>query len=79
MDIYVTKYALTKGIEKVSARIDGELAAEDVKSWRRYFHGEGREWHRTMKAAVAKAEQMRDAKIKSLRKAISKLEQRTFP
>jgi hypothetical protein len=43
-----------------------------------YFHGEGREWHRTEKAAKAKATEMRDKKIKSLTKQIIKLKSMEF-
>jgi hypothetical protein len=36
------------------------------------FHGEGREWHRTEKAAKIKANQMVAAKIGSLKKSLAK-------
>jgi hypothetical protein len=37
------------------------------------FHGEGKEWHRTQKAAVERACEMVDAKIKSIDKQRAKL------
>lgn len=40
------------------------------------FHGN--EWHRTREEAVARAEQMRAAKIASLKKQIAKLEKLSF-
>jgi hypothetical protein len=43
-----------------------------------YFHGEGRNWHRTPEGAKAKAEAMRKAKIASLKKQLAKLESLSF-
>jgi hypothetical protein len=81
MKAYITKYALTKGIQEV----DDALAAWrtdmiHVKSLGEFavFHGEGREWHRTRESAVKRALVMRDKKIASLRKAIGKLADLTF-
>jgi len=73
--IWVTKYALTEGIEVR----DAEIGDHSIAKWRgkyndNYLHGEGREWHRTPESAEAKAEQMRLAKIRSHHKAIAKLE-----
>ena len=79
---WITKYALTIGI----------FVIEDAK-WRRDISDEmityrrpgalsesahGNDWHRTEEAAIARAEQMREAKIESHRKAILKLEKLTF-
>lgn len=76
MKFYVTKYALTAGIQKVEAEYpdDGLL---DVGTGT-YYHREGREWHCTRAAAISRAEEMRLAKIKSHKKAIAKLEKMTF-
>ena len=41
-----------------------------------FFHG--LDWHRTKEAAVKRAEAMRDAKIKALRKRIAELSDLTF-
>lgn len=43
-----------------------------------YYHGEGKEWHRTKKSAIKKAEEMRQKKIDSLKKQVEKLERMMF-
>lgn len=84
MAYYVTKYALTTGIQKISD--------EEVKSCRddtlvfklidgrfdQYMHGEGKEWHKSEMAAVERAESMRKMKIESLKKSIAKIEKIKF-
>ncbi len=84
MKIWVTKYALTTGIiSSEAAEICEETPTMIVfpacgSVYARYFHGEGKDWHRTKEAAVARAEAMRVAKIASLRKSIAKLEKLKF-
>ena len=80
MRVYITKYALTAGILEV----DGEVSSNSPTLmgfkypadnwWYSIAHGEGKEWHRSLEAAQARAKQMRDKKIASLRKQIAKLE-----
>lgn len=77
MKIWITKYALSKGIVVEHA----EHRGGDL--W--VFSGgfvdsrlEGRDWHRTEESAMACAEEMRVKKIASLKKNISKLENLTF-
>jgi hypothetical protein len=80
---WITKYALTKGIIKAEVE-ECENAAGEFRgmialrrsgvSWPQYFHGESKEWHRTYEAALEKADEMRQAKIKSLQKQIAKLQ-----
>ena len=79
--IYITKYALTIGVDEADAEISGGCAV--VRKGSRpdqyldqYFH-EG-EWHITKTAAVAKAEDMRKRKIASLQRSIAKMEKLTF-
>jgi hypothetical protein len=78
MRVYITKYALTGGIKLVW----GELFAEGrAVKYGKHFEsafGEGRQWHRTFEEAKKRAEEMREAKIASLRKAIAKLEKLEF-
>lgn len=77
---FVTKYALTKGIE------ERELTACEsagMVKWRgryldQYLHGEGREWHRTREGAVKRAEEMRLRKIESHKRSIRDLEHLRF-
>lgn len=79
MKVYITKYALSKGIF--------ELEVEQSKNfpdmvcgfiYDDHYHGEGIEWHRTMEAAITRAEEMRLKKIRSLKKQIEKLERMKF-
>jgi hypothetical protein len=77
---WVSKYAMTKGIFPVNGEVSeisrSVLVVKDT--WTYYLHGEGKEWHRTPEAAVARAEEMRTAKIASLKKQIAKVEKMTF-
>jgi hypothetical protein len=80
MKVWITKYALTIGIESMDGEVSEQapsMFCPDNRAWS-YFHGEGREWHRTEAAAIARAEEMRVAKIASLRKSITKLEKLSF-
>lgn len=75
---WVSKYAMTKGVFPVNAEVSqtssSMLIVRDMYTY--YLHGE--EWHRTREAAVARAEEMRIAKIASLKKQIAKIEKMTF-
>jgi hypothetical protein len=82
MKVYITKYSLTQGIEEIEATECGERYPGMIETrengYTAYYHGEGRQWHRSKEAAVEKAEKMRLAKIASLKKQIAKLEKLTF-
>ena len=85
---YITKYALTGGIAKVKGhlcedrRLDGTLLEDyggrmisvvwEGRSLPTYFHMG--EWHTTLEAAQARVEEMKAAKLKSLRKQVAKYE-----
>jgi hypothetical protein len=85
MKVFITKYALTDGIQEineamhdvgisdrmVSYVIDGAFASQTV-----CVHKP--DWHLTKAEAVERAQAMRVAKIASLRKSIAKLEKLTF-
>lgn len=76
---WITKYALTTGVLRKQVESDGVgLAVDRSNRLTGYYHGEGRQWHRTRDGAIAKAKELRDAKIKALRKQIAKLEAMTF-
>lgn len=85
MSYYITKYALSMGIS-VLEDADFEVGDSGMLcpkshvpfSGRNYFHKEGGEWHRTKKAAITRAEEIRIAKIASLKKQISRLEKLDF-
>ena len=79
MKIWVTKYALTIGIQELETEIDPCCPTlAKVKGYLGWFHGSRHEWHRTREAAVARAEAMRQAKIKSVRKQLCRLEAMKF-
>ena len=77
MTVWITKYALTKGILEIEAKHYGG-ATDMIKQvgikWPSYYHGEGRDWHRTRAAAESHALAIRDKKIAALKKQIAKLE-----
>lgn len=78
--LWITKYALTSGIyEREQIEIDGDMAIVlEPKSigGKNYYHG--KDWHVTRDAALARAEDMRLAKIASLEKQLVKLEKLNF-
>lgn len=77
--VWITKYALSRGIIETEGRIDEDYPGLlDAKGIINYLHGEGKEWHRTKESAIAKAEEMRQKKIESLKSLIEKLENRRF-
>lgn len=85
MRVWITKYALTKGIlqkETDDFCLDtdptGNMICINDNGYRKYYHGEGDEWHKTKDGAIAKAEEMRLKKITSLEKQIDKLENIEF-
>lgn len=72
---FITKYALTKGIlEKrvgdcfdISPNMVSFIGAE----WSECYHG--RDWHRSRADAIVRAEEMRKAKIESLKRQLTLL------
>lgn len=74
---WITKYALTEGIEVVDAEVCHDINSGMI-SYGRGLYAHGKDWHRTPEAALARAEEMRKAKIVSLRKSIEKMERMTF-
>lgn len=73
--IYVTKYALTAGIQVRDAEISGTTAKVRGDYTDFFF---GNDFHLTPESAVDRAEQMRVKRIKSLKKSIEKMEKLTF-
>lgn len=87
---YITKYALTKGIQEVEVVDCFDVSAKMVKeipplpaygqfslpAYGQYFHDD--DWHRTREEAVKKAERMRALKMFSLQKQIDKLKKMKF-
>lgn len=79
MKVFVTKYALTVGIEEKTVEDVGDGAMRDIGAgFTTYYHGEGRDWHLTIEGAKLRAEEMRTKKLASLRKSLAKLEALRF-
>ena len=78
IDGYSTKHALTEGIKRVQMTVLDETAIHGSGRNIEVLYGEGVEWHRTLRSAVRRAEEMRVAKIASLRKSIARLEELRF-
>jgi hypothetical protein len=87
MKVWVTKYALTEGIQEMEAKdldpgypnmisVSPRDKSGDWIGSPQYFHKPN--WHTESTEAYARAEKMRIAKIASLRKQITKLEKMKF-
>jgi hypothetical protein len=77
MRVWITKYALTKGIKEV----EGEACENTLTDM--FDAGKGEfyhrlDWHKTREEALKHAEWMRVKKIKSLTKQIDKLKEKVF-
>ena len=74
---WVTKSALRDGVYMVEGDVCHGICSDMLK-WGIKFGGtdtaHGKDWHRTPEAAIARAEEMRLAKIESLKKSINRLE-----
>ncbi len=76
---WITKHALTLGVQCVQAKQSfTEESMIVYGSGVSMYYAHGNEWHRTREAAIARAEEMRIAKIKSLEKTLSKLRSMSF-
>jgi hypothetical protein len=86
--VWITKYALTTGIFEVNGEPiqDGATIkyrrASSSSSFRSGFilpeYAHGKDFHETPELAILRANEMRVAKIASLKKQIAKLEKMTF-
>lgn len=83
MKIFVTKYALTQGILVMEAEQKNEhlvlipAGNNGVNFFcSQYFHRG--EWFKTREEAIVKAEDMRQRKLRSLQKQITKLQKIQF-
>lgn len=79
--VYVTKYALTKGI--IEAKVlwvyhDGYVDVEWPSAYDGRMFLPKRRYEETPEAAIGVAEKMRDKRLASLRKKIERLEKRKF-
>ena len=84
MKIYVTRWALSKGILEIEAEeTEYGFRAEYPPSSPNYgyfmcFQHTSKSFHLTRELAVKQAEEMRQAKLKMLKKQLMKLEAITF-
>lgn len=79
MKIWVTKYALTKGILEYEAELSPNSPTMVKVPGERlsiYFHGD--DWYRSKSDAIDRANDMRDARIKSLEKTLARLRRLEF-
>lgn len=78
--VYVTKYALTQGIEEKEVvdcfDISPVMVKEAKSSFAVTYHNN--EWYYTKEKASARADEMRINKIKSLEKQLNKLKNLNF-
>ena len=78
--VFVTKYALTGPIKEYTVdHIDGTMVVvkdPDGRNKTSFFHG--KDWHLTSGEALARAIDMRDARVASMVKNIDNLRRRTF-
>lgn len=81
MKVWITRYALTSGIFEVEATLSDR--SPSMVTYRRspdslleFAHGN--DWHVMRETAVARAEEMKIAKLQSLEKQIRKVSKITF-
>lgn len=77
MKVWISRYALTKGIFEVEVK-QSPFYSDLVSSQSGYPYYHKPDWHETKEEAIKRAEQMRVKKIASLRKQIEKLENLDF-
>jgi lipocalin len=77
---WISKYALTRGLYEVTVTqsVNDPTFDRVVGVQNEGYVDEGKNWHRTRGEAVLRAKDLRDARVASLRKQISKLEGMTF-
>jgi len=91
--VWVTKYALTRGVYECIGeqprdagherkavdweRAKGTIAVYSTRGMHREFFGTG-DWHMTKRDAMAKANHMRDLKIEQHERAVRKLRSSTI-
>ena len=76
MQVFITKYALTKGIFEAEAEVFPErdmIRVTGENGYDTYFHGEGKDWHGSLKDAKKRSEEMRKKKISTLEKQLEKV------
>lgn len=78
---WITKYALTSGIARIDAEVCSDISSSMIRQVGILYGNvpyHGNDWHRDPVSALARAEEMRLAKIVSVKKKLVKLEKMTF-
>lgn len=75
MKVFITQYALTRGIIESEAEIKNDMA---IIKGRHYVYHPKPHWHLSEQLAKQQGEKMRIAKIASLQKQIDKLKNKYF-
>lgn len=70
MKVWITKYALSSGIFTAEVKDTGSTVV-NVKGYYTGFYG--KDWHRTEKEAIARAEEMRAKRLQSLERQVKKI------
>ena len=78
MKVFITKYALTKGVETAEAESThiSSMIRVRAKYGDDYYHS--KDWHLLLKEAIARAEIMRASKLASLEKSAAKIRAMDF-
>ena len=72
INAWVTRYALTSGIQLFDGEVRHNISSA-MFTYGTFGVAHGKDWHRTPEAALARAEEMRKAKIASLEKSIERI------
>lgn len=76
MKVWITKYALTRGVFQLYVVDLGNGIVRSSSNALEHYHK--RDWHLAKESAISRAEEMRKKKISSLKKQIEKLENMKF-
>ena len=78
MKVWITKYALSKGIYSIDAEKTHtvNMIIGKANGYADCYHGD--EWHKTSPAAITRAKEMQVKKIASLKKQLKKIKSLTF-
>jgi len=73
MKVIVTKHALTSGVKIVEATESDYPGMATQSVGNRLIHFHKPDWHVNQASALAQVHKMRDAKVKSLKKALERI------
>lgn len=76
MKIWNTKYCLTSGITVHDVEECGDnmvVIPKTQTSYPVHLHGEGKQWHRSLNAAIVRANEIKIKKLQSLDRQVKKI------